>query len=121
MAKFAAGCRDRRGISGDKILMSGFNGAPAQLNPSLQAKFKSGLALQQQGRLAEAARLYEDILAADQTHFAALHCLGAIGYQTGNLERGVTLISNAVRINPKIAAADPYRGAALNQLGRHEE
>jgi len=99
--------------------MSGFNGAPA--DPSPQAKFKTGLALQQQGRLAEAAKLYEDILVADKAHFAALHCLGAIAYQTGNLERAVALISNAVRINPKIAAADPYLGAALNQLTRHEE
>ena len=99
--------------------MSGFNGAPA--DPFLQAKFKSGLALQQQGRLVEAARLYDEILAADKSHFAALHCLGAIAYQTGNLERAVSLISNAIRINPKIASADPYRGAALNQLNRHEE
>jgi tetratricopeptide (TPR) repeat protein len=125
MGKFVAvtGMGDRHGISGDKIFMSGFNGgsAPAQPNPFLQAKLKSGLALQQQGRLAEAARLYEDILAADKTHFAALHCLGAIAYQTGNLERAVRLISDAVRINPRVAAADPYRGAALNQLNRHDE
>jgi tetratricopeptide (TPR) repeat protein len=101
--------------------MSGFNAAPGQLNPSLQAKFKSGLGLQQQGRLAEAAKLYEDILAADKAHVPALHCLGAIAYQTGNLERAVSLISSAVRINPMVAAADPYLGAALNQLGRHQE
>ncbi len=119
MAKFAAGRGNGHGTSGDTRIMSGFNGAPA--NHSLQAKFKTGLALQQQGRLAEAANLYEEILAADKAHVAALHCLGAIAYQTGSLERAVTLISSAVRINPKIASADPYRSAALNQLGRHDE
>ncbi len=119
MGKFAPanGMGGGHGISG--IFMSGINGGIP--NPVLQAKFKTGLTLQQQGKLAEAARLYEDILAADKTHVAALHCLGAIAYQTGNLERAVTLIANAVRINPKIASADPYRGAALNQLNRHEE
>jgi tetratricopeptide (TPR) repeat protein len=96
--------------------MSGVNGDPA-----LQAKFKTGMALQQQGKLAEAARLYEEILATDKAHVAALHCLGAIAYQTGNPERAVTLIADAVRINPKVAAADPYRSAALNQLNRHDE
>ncbi len=97
--------------------MSGSRDAP----PAIQAKFKTGLALHQQGRLAEAAKIYEDVLAADKAHFAALHCLGVIAYQTGNLERAVDADSRAVRINPKIAAADPYRGAALNQLDRHEE
>jgi len=99
--------------------MSGVNGRAS--NPTMQSKFKTGLALQQQGKLAEAAGLYQDILAADKTHFAALHCLGAIAYQTGNLERAVALITDAVRINPKVASADPYRGAALNQLNRHDE
>ena len=88
---------------------------------AVQVKFKTGLALHQQGKLTEATKVYEDVLIADQTHFAALHCLGAIAYQTGNLERAVELIGQAVRINPKIAASDPYRGAALNQLNRHEE
>ena len=89
--------------------------------PAIQAKFKTGLALHQQGKLGEAAKIYEDVLRADKTHFAALHCLGGIAYQTGNLERAVELIDRAVRINPKIAATDPYRSAALNQLNRHEE
>jgi tetratricopeptide (TPR) repeat protein len=121
MAKFAAanGAGVRHGIPGDQILMSGVNSGVS--NPAMQAKFKTGLALQQQGKLAEAARLYEDILAADKTHFAALHCLGTIAYQTGNFERAVTLIASAVRINTKVASADPYRGAALNQLNRHDD
>src|ERR1700760_3668895 len=85
------------------------------------AKFKTAFGLHQQGRLADAARIYEEILGADRQHFAALHCLGAIAYQSGDLEKSVTLISDAVRINPRIAASDPYRGAALNQLNRHAE
>jgi tetratricopeptide (TPR) repeat protein len=94
--------------------------APTQPN-SVQAKFQAGLKLHKQGQLAEAAKIYEDILAADKAHVAALHCLGGIAYQMGNLERAVTLIADAVRINPRIAAADAYRGAALNRLNRHDE
>ena len=90
-------------------------------NTSLQAQFQTAMALHKQGRLADAARLYEAVLASDKSHFAAMHCLGAIAYHTGNLEKAVTLIADAVRLNPKIAQADVYRSAALNQLGRHEE
>lgn len=93
----------------------------AQPAGAIQAKFKSGLALHQQGKLAEATKVYEDILIADKAHFGALHCLGAIAYQKGQLERAVELIGRAVKINPMIAATDPYRGVALNQLNRHEE
>src|SRR5580698_218176 len=82
---------------------------PVQPNP-VQAKLQAGLALHKQGRLAEAAKIYEDILAADKAHVAALHCLGSLAYQMGNLERAVTLIAEAVRINPRVAAADACRG-----------
>lgn len=99
---------------------SNSKGGAAQSRP-LQAKFQAGLALHRQGRLAEAAKIYEEILGTDKGHAAALHCLGGIAYQMGNLERAVTLIAEAVRINPKIAAVDAYRGAALNQLHRHHE
>jgi tetratricopeptide (TPR) repeat protein len=88
---------------------------------ALQAKFKAAIALHGQGKLAEAAKLYDEIIGQDKAHFAALHGLGAIAYQTGNLQKSVDLISRAVQINPGIAAGDPYRSAALNQLGRHEE
>jgi len=96
--------------------MSGFKNAPP-----LQAKFNAAMALHQQGRLVEAAKLYEEVAGQDQANFAALHGLGAIAYQTGNLEKSVALIARAVQLNPNIAAGDPYRSAALNQLGRHQE
>jgi tetratricopeptide (TPR) repeat protein len=86
-----------------------------------QANFQTAMMFHRQGRLAEAATIYENILATDKGHVGALHCLGGIAYQTGNLERAVALIAEAARINPAIAAADAYRGAALNQLGRHDE
>ena len=35
----------------------------------LQAKLESGQVLQSQGRMAEAAKIYEEILAADGAHF----------------------------------------------------
>jgi hypothetical protein len=44
---------------------------PAQPDAFLQAKFRGGLVLQQQGRVAEAAKIYEEILAADGAHFEA--------------------------------------------------
>ena len=44
------------------------------------------MSLHQQGRLAEARRGYESILAAQPQHAVALHYLGMLEQQSGNLE-----------------------------------
>ena len=92
---------------------------PVQPNPVQQNRSRPGAS--QAGPAGGGREIYEDVLAADKAHVAALHCLGGLAYQMGNLERAVTLIAEAVRINPRIAAADACRGAALNRLDRHNE
>jgi SAM-dependent methyltransferase len=75
---------------------------PQAQNPAaaaLQDKFNQGMALHQQGRLAEAERIYREVLQQQPNHFGALHLLGAIALQTGHTEQGFKLIGEAIR-NP---------------------
>lgn len=82
----------------------------------LQATFKRGLALHQQGKLAEAERIYCDVLQKRPNHFDALHLLGVIAYQTRRTERAVDLIRRAIGLNAEVAAAHNNCGLALQDL-----
>ena len=96
--------------------------APAQVIPAdLAAIFSQGLALHQQGQFAPAQAIYEQVLAQYPRHFDALHLLGALAYQTKNLERAVELIGQALALNPKVATAHSNIGLALHDLGRLEQ
>jgi len=87
----------------------------------LQVKFKQGMALHQQGKLREAERLYEEVLQTHPTHFDALHLLGVIATQTRRTKRGVELITKAIGLNAKAAAAHSNLGNALTILKRPAE
>jgi tetratricopeptide (TPR) repeat protein len=85
---------------------------------ALQAKFEQALAFQQQGRLAEAERIYRKILRKQPNHFDALHLLGVIAKQTQRTEWAIELIGRAIRLNPNVAAAHNNLGNALVDLRR---
>src|ERR1700686_3191509 len=87
----------------------------------LQAKFMHGAALLQQGRLADAERIFGEVLHQQPNHFDALHLLGVIACQTRRTERGVELIRKAIGLNAKVAAAHSNLGNALKNLKRLEE
>ena len=55
---------------------------------ALQAKFKQGVALHQQGKLADAERIYGEVLQQQPKHFDALHLLGVIALQTRRTRAG---------------------------------
>ncbi len=87
----------------------------------LHAQLQRGFAFHQQGRLADAERIYGEIVERAPNHFHALHLLGLIAYQNRGYERAVQLISKAISINPNIASAYSNRGNALHELKRYEE
>lgn len=70
----------------------------------MQTKFQQGTILHRQGRLADAERLYEEVLRREPRHFDALHMLGIIAFQTRRAQRGVELIRQAIRLSPNDAA-----------------
>jgi protein O-GlcNAc transferase len=86
-----------------------------------QAKFEQGLALHQQGQLAQAQEMYRQALELQPEHFDALNMLGVIAAQAGNFGRAVELIDNAIEINPNNEAAYSNRGNALKELKRWDE
>jgi tetratricopeptide (TPR) repeat protein len=87
----------------------------------VQAQFQTALALHQQGRLAEAEKIYEKILQTTPDHFGALNLLGVIACQNRAYERAVQLISKAISINPNVAATHSNLGVALKELKRPAE
>jgi protein O-GlcNAc transferase len=86
----------------------------------LQALFDQGLALHQQGRLADAERLYREVLRRQPNHFGALHLLGVIAVQTQHAKQGAQLIMRAIELNANVAAAHANLGKALLDLKRPE-
>ena len=87
----------------------------------LDAKFAQAEALRQQGKLAEAERLYEELLRVNPRHFDALHQLGIVNLKLGKNERGATLIGQALAIEPNAPVAQSNLGFALSVLNRPAE
>lgn len=85
---------------------------------SIQAKVQQGLRLHQQGRFADAERVYREVLQHAPTHFDALHLLGVLGLQAGRAEAGVELIASAIKQNPNSWGAHNNLGNGLRELGR---
>ena len=79
------------------------------------------MALHQQGRLADAGRIYEEVLREKPNQFDALHLLGVIALQTGHPERAIELIGKAIALRPDYADAHYNRGLALQDLKRSDD
>ena len=84
----------------------------------LQAKFEQAFALHQRGKLADAERIYQEVLRQQPNHFDALHMLGVIALETQHGEQGADLIMKAIRLNASVAAAHSNLGKALLDLKR---
>ena len=99
-----------------------FSGVPStgQANSTLRAKLEFGLALHQQGRIGEAAKIYEEILRFDKNHCDALHLIGVLYSQTGRHEQAVDFMSKAIKLNPTAAAIYNNCGISLKELKRFD-
>jgi protein O-GlcNAc transferase len=73
------------------------------------------------GRLADAERLYEQILQLEPRHADALHLLGVLAHQTGRHDRSVQLIESAIVVNARVPAFHNNLGNALKALGRMDD
>src|SRR5512144_2391139 len=77
-----------------------------------------GLRLHQAGRLAEAERVYRELLAREPKNPDALHYRGLIAYQTGHYAAAAQMISEAVGLKPDNAVAQMNLGNAMLMLRR---
>ena len=85
---------------------------------ALLTQLNRGAALHRQGKLAEAERIYRDILLQQANHFDALRLLGVIAFQTWHTERALELIEKAIALQPNHPEAHYNRGLALQRLKR---
>jgi tetratricopeptide (TPR) repeat protein len=88
---------------------------------ALQVQLQRGLAFYRQGRIADAERIFAEVVQRVPNHFDALHILGVIAYRSRSYERAVQLISKAISINPNVASVYVDRGNALKALNRVED
>lgn len=90
-------------------------------SPFHQDRLRQGHALQLQGRLGEAADIYRAVLAEDPDNAPALHLLGVLVMQAGQLEPGLEFVRRSLAVLPDFAPAQENLGKGLEQLGRKEE
>jgi protein O-GlcNAc transferase len=83
--------------------------------------FNEALDHHQQGRLAEAERLYRQVLARQPTHATALHHLGLIAQSAGRLQDACELLQQATSCNPADAVCHNNLANVLRQLNRVPE
>jgi predicted O-linked N-acetylglucosamine transferase (SPINDLY family) len=84
-------------------------------------RFEAGFALHQQGRIAEAERIYAEVLRSAPRHFGALHSLGVIALQTRQYARAADWFSKSISVDRKYAPAHNNLGYALWALKRIDE
>jgi len=84
-------------------------------------RFALALQHHQAGRLADAAALYQGILAQDPQQADCLHLLGVIANQLGQPADAAESIGRAIAIKPGEAAYHTNLGEALRRLGRLDE
>jgi predicted O-linked N-acetylglucosamine transferase (SPINDLY family) len=82
---------------------------------------EGALARHQEGRFAEAERLYREVVEREPRSKDALHLLGILALQTGRPQLAADSIRQALAIDPQEPVAQLNLGVALQQLERPEE
>jgi tetratricopeptide (TPR) repeat protein len=96
-------------------------GSDRRLSAHVEQAFQIASALHNEGRLTEADRLYQFILAVTPDHYPSLLRLGALRSRANQMDDAVRLFSRAVAARPGSADALGGLGFALAGLGRHDE
>jgi predicted TPR repeat methyltransferase len=78
------------------------------------------LSWQHEGRLAEAAMLYQRILEVEPSHPEALHFLGLLKHQLGSPDEGLVYLRRAVEVAPDYAQAHSNLGNMLFERDDYE-
>ncbi len=73
------------------------------------------------GQLAEAEKIYRQILKAEPRQADAMHRLGLVAFQVGNKETALGMINHAIEVNPSASEYLSNRGMILASLGRWGE
>lgn len=91
--------------------------APFDINQSLH----EAVALQRQGKLRDAEKVFTRVLKAAPDHFDALNLLGTIKAQLGRMGEAHRLLTAAIKVDPRVAGAWANLGQVLLALKRQDE
>ena len=86
--------------------------------PAVQTLFVEAVRQHRAGRLAEAERLYRQILMVDARHADSLHHLGVIAHQTGRHAAAIDLIGQAIGLRDDVPFYHNNLGLALRDQGK---
>src|SRR5258708_886089 len=89
--------------------------------PTLPQAMQNAVAAYQAGRLDEAARFCDLILAAEPRNIDAINTRGAFYMRRGEPRLALDLFTRAVEIQPDFAEAHNNRGVVLQELKRWDE
>jgi len=87
----------------------------------VKADLQNALALHQRGHLAEAERIYREILKAAADRFDITHLLAVVLLQSHQLVEGEQLLAKALKLNPNDPNAHYNHGLVLGELKRFDE
>ncbi len=96
------------------------HGAGSQ-GPDVGPIFALAVRNHQAGRLAEAERLYRDVVAIDPKHVASLHYLGILALQSGRPAMAVEMVGKALACNERMPECHYNIAFAFRALGRLDE
>jgi predicted O-linked N-acetylglucosamine transferase (SPINDLY family) len=88
---------------------------------SLRRQIDAGLSHHRMAQLAEAEKIYRQVLAQKPDDVDALHLLGALAKQTGRIEEAIELLRRTVQLKPDYAEAQNNLGVALVDTGQLDE
>src|SRR6266702_2137242 len=83
--------------------------------------FEQGVAAHRTGNLAQAEKLFRQILRADAASFPALHMLGFLKAQQGHYDEAIILLTKALRQRPDDLAVLSHHAHALMAAQRFDE
>jgi Tfp pilus assembly protein PilF len=83
----------------------------------IDGKIQEAIGLQKEGKLLEAKRIYERVIALNPNHFGALQLLGLTCSQLGQFDQAVDLFLKAIAINGQLAFAHKNLGNAFEGFG----
>src|SRR4026209_1971254 len=91
------------------------------VTPDITAILQKAIAFHQRGNLSEARPLYQNVLRAVPTQFEALHFLGLLESQGGNLIEAENLVRRSLEVNSSRPEAFSNYARLLRTLDRHED
>jgi len=86
-----------------------------------EQRFAEALTLHQRGELAEAERLYRQVIARQPDHLDALNLLGVLALQSGRNQEAIDLIARALAKNDRVADFHNNIAEAYRRCGRFDD